>query len=270
MKSRSEHVPHGRNQMKRGGFTLIEIVVVITIIAILTSLGLMVGNKVRVNSQVTATRTMIQTLDAAMNAVEAEKGSKVPGVWRDDMGNEYAVVDGQIPMGGPPLPPIEPSQGLMFLASGQHPSLKEAILRVDSKYVSNVALTSGQTPGAGPALPSVPVVKDAWGNAIRYVHPRFDGGYGPFDAQGTSAVGAGSRPTLKFKAKLAGGGTADREFVRSYRPTSNMIKSADEGLCTGGRGYFYSSGLDNDAGTRDDNVYLDAPPKFPSETANLH
>ncbi|HMN40256.1 MAG TPA: prepilin-type N-terminal cleavage/methylation domain-containing protein [Phycisphaerales bacterium] len=267
MKVRSQQQTADRRETIDRGFTLIEIIVVITIIAILTSLGLMVGNKVRVNSQAQATRSLLISLDQAYTAVTSEKDSGVASVWRDALGNEFAVVDGYVKLSSTP----EPSLGLLLLATGQHPSLKETILRADSRYLTTAILTSSQNMFPTDNTVKVPVLKDSWGNPIRFVHPRWDGGYGEYYNPITNAqVTTGRDQERQFVGKRAGGGTHIESFLRSFRPTQTAVGHADEGLCTGGRGYFYSSGPDKDPGARDDNVYLNGPPKFPAETANFH
>ncbi len=267
MKVRNEHGTAGRSGTSGRGFTLIEIIVVITIIAILTSLGLMVGNKVRVNSQSSATRSLIISLDQAYTAVTSEKDSGVPSIWRDNLGNEFAVADAHVKLSSTP----EPSLGLLVLATGQHPALKDTILRADPRYVTTGVLSSSQDMFPSDNSVKVPILKDAWGNPIRFVHPKWDGGYGEYWNPVTGAqVNSGRDLDRPFIGKRAGGGSHTELFVRTFRKDQTATGYADEGICTGGRGYFYSSGPDKDPGTRDDNVYQDGPPKFPSETANLH
>jgi prepilin-type N-terminal cleavage/methylation domain-containing protein len=260
------------------GFTMIEIVVVITIIAILTSLGLMVGNKVRLNSQVAATRSLIISLDQGYDSVRNEKGSSISGTWRDDRGFEFAVADAAAyapaSLPAPPLPVIvEPSQGLLLLASGQHPALKDVILRADPRYVTKAILTSNQDGFPTDNTVSVPVMKDAWGNPIRFVHPKWDNGYGPYWNTTTNAVvTSGREQERQVNLKRGPSPTSPsftQHFVRSFRHAGGAVGIADEGVCVGGKGYFYSSGADKDPGLRDDNVYLDNPPAFASETAHF-
>ena len=128
------------------------------------------------------------------------------------------------------------------------------------------------------------VIKDPWGNAIRFVHPKFQGGYGDYANSAGTVIARTAQPminsggvgamTLDVKRGGINVARGQMQIRRSYRPfpstSANDTGDADEGLCAGGRGYFYSPGPDKDAGTRADNVYSESPPVFPTETANFN
>jgi prepilin-type N-terminal cleavage/methylation domain-containing protein len=253
----SHHQSAGSGRASRA-FTLIELIVVITIIAILMSIALLGAHHIRQNSQNNVTRDLIKTLDTAYSGMVQEKGANVPAVYRDDQNNELAVIDATVK----DTSAIEPSLGLFILASGSDSAITTAILRADSKYVANSQINSNQHPSWTSAA-KVPLLKDAWGNPIRFVHPRYAGGYGNyFDNASTPAVQNRDPKTVTLERA---NNPQPIQFVRSYRPENQMV-SADEGLCNGNVGYFYSDGADANAGTRDDNVYSSVP-KFPAETA---
>lgn len=245
-------------------FTLIELIVVITVIAILMTIGLLSANHIRGNSQTSVTRDLIRSLDTAYSGMVQEKSANVPATYRDNAGNEFAVIDAVVNN----QTTIEPSLGLFVLAAGSDSAITTAILRADQKYVENKPLVSMQTgwPAAN-AAPSAPVLKDAWGKPIRFVHPRYAGGYGDYEKLVGTALNTESRDRTTLTLKRAGNSSATIEFVRSYDPTGSM-PAADEGLCGTNVGYFYSAGPDSNGGTRDNNVYTTVP-KFPSETAKL-
>jgi prepilin-type N-terminal cleavage/methylation domain-containing protein len=258
MNSRHESAGTGR---VRGGFTLIELVVVLTIIAILTTIGLLAAHHVRQNSQMSVTRDLIRTLDTAYQGVVQEKSANVPAVYRDDSGNELAVIDA---CAQPGSGAIEPSQGLFVLAAGKDSAIVTAIQRADSKYVNNGPVVSQQF--ALPNTLTVPILKDPWNNPIRFVHPRYAGRAGNYVDSNNQPVTMTPAPASQTFQR-AGGGSASFTFIRSFRP-GGTLTSADEGLCSGNMGYFYSDGWDSDAGTRDNNVYTTVP-QFPKETATL-
>lgn len=251
------------------GFTLIEIMVVVAIIGILASIGLVVGRRVTESSRASLTRDLLRTMDQGLSAYGADRDGNAPSVYRDANGNEAPVLDGRIGGDAAPTtesPPVENSLGLLLLATKQDAGLVGTIQRMDAKFVSNSTFPS-QAPNF--VQVKVPLVKDAWGNQIRFVHPKFHGGFGVWN---TPAGAAGpARPILQATVKQAGGGSTMIELRRSFRPYTGSgagdVGDADEGLCTGGRPYFYSPGPDKDPGTRSDNVYMDAPPQFPTETA---
>lgn len=117
----------------------------------------------------------------------------------------------------------------------------------------------------------IPVFLDAFGNPIRFVHPRFASGYGAFYIGGSRTDRLDSDDVVPVATPMP----TPMRFSRSFRPFmlggpgvgGNAVGDADEGI--GGRGYFYSSGPDGDPGTRDDNIYTQEP-TFPPETNVLH
>lgn len=113
-------------------------------------------------------------------------------------------------------------------------------------------------------------VKDGWGRPIRFVHPKYAGGFGAFD-NGTSLDASRADMSVTYKQ---GGNLQTATLRRSYRPfltassSATQVGDADEGIPITSQPYFYSGGVDGDPGTRSDNVYS-VTPKFQAETANL-
>ncbi len=273
-------------------FTLIEIIVVISIIAILASIALMVGNRVMQSGRINLTKNLLMILDKTQDNYMQDRDGKLPYKWTDTSAqkNEFGIVDGRIT----PSPDgvVEPSTTFYLLAIADSTSAQATINGLDSRFVVRAPISNAapagsadptnfttiytkqsvmpQTGTAGEQVFGL-VIKDPWGNAIRYVHPKFHGGYGDFTVNGATVSGSNGRDVQfnnsgTFKLKQSGADYA-LQFRRSFRPPGGGAGDADEGLCTGIRGYFYSPGPDKDAGTRGDNVYLDAKPQFPPENA---
>ena len=134
----------------------------------------------------------------------------------------------------------------------------------------------------------IPVPTDAFGFAIRVVHPEFHGGSGRYYypnatgmwvTDGTDAMHPlrGPVQVRPFWEQINGGGAAPTQalFTRSYRPFNpdstggTVVGDADEGTCVASHLYFYSPGADGDPGTRTDNVYT-TEPSFPPQTNRIN
>lgn len=287
----------------RSGFTLIELIVVIAIIGILSAIALLVGNRVTESGRIDLTKSLLRVLDKTQDSYFADRDAKVPYKYTDLARNEWAVADGRFTPTSP-ANLAEPSTTFYLLATQESTSVQSTIGSIDSRFVvrapishmpppsppdpknfSNIytQTTSGLDPLTLPlTIPPTPtniglVIKDPWGNAIRFVHPKFQGGSGDFYNPRTNAMqttpSAGRTSTFNFSLNQSlipnAVNMVQFQLQRSYQPSvTGGVGDADEGLCAGGRGYFYSPGKDGDPGTRIDNVYLDAP-QFPTETAKL-
>jgi prepilin-type N-terminal cleavage/methylation domain-containing protein len=281
-----------------GGFTLIELLVVIAIIAIIASISLLVAGRVTEGGRTEQTRSILKTMDQMLTQYSADKdGGKFPYKYTDEttQKNEYPIVDGRLDSASVDRTALpEPTTQLFLLASGESASLLSMVNGIEGTFkdadgkrgrivesqnvVSYAFGTAGTTvmraDGSTPAKAAL--VRDPWGNAIRYVHPKFAGGHGDFFKQSAGSWSSQSRPNLSVKVKRNGSDTT-LDFRRSYRPWNpdpapagiTPVGDADEGIGAGSRPYFYSAGPDGDPGTRDDNVYTDAP-AFPSETKSAN
>lgn len=285
--------PFGWSTTRRiGGFTLIEIIVAITIIAILAGLGLVVGRRVTESGRSDVTRNLLKSLEATQTSYASERDSAIPFKYTDtsNQKNEFAIFDGRIDAtAASDTLPAEPSLALYLLAVDGAPSVKSAIGGIDTRFIAR-AQFQGDYASSGPkdlnrfyvkgadapsdtnsAITTI-TVKDPWGHPIRYVHPKFAGGYGDFFKSNGSTYTATTRASLTSGVKVNRNGVlTTQDLRRSFRPFDPSAGSAarygdaDEGLTTGGNGYFYSVGGDGDPGKRADNVYTTTP-KFPSET----
>lgn len=257
---------------KSGGFTLIELLVVIGIILVLAGIGLTVGQSVIAGGQNAATADTIRLLENASYDFAEETGaqpsslvdvaSETPSdsdtsIWpmadaADEDGRLTANPGDVIPATALLLLDMKlRSPGSYDLISGIDPALSgSAVLDADGSRVQ------------------LPTIFDPFGNAIRFVHPAFDGGYGEFwDGETIDSLMSTSRDPRALSG--IGTGSESMDLRRSYRPERDGEKKgdADEGICRNDRPYFYSAGRDGDAGTLIDNVYSDdARPEFPYET----
>jgi prepilin-type N-terminal cleavage/methylation domain-containing protein len=284
------------------GFTLIELMVVIAIIAILASIALLLAGRVAEGGRRGQTENILRTLEASLDNLAADRGSaKAPAKFLDGRGVEFAIIDARAGSSALQASAIaEPSTELFLLATREVESVQSAVSAIPGDFTDReetipterngrlvrlrevTVLSQGApTDAAGNRLQSLDV-RDPWGNRIRFVHPAYHGGYGEYftpSGSGSWTTGA-TRPNLTVRLKN-GAGTIDRQFRRSARPfdpttvasqgsgKARFIGDADEGLTSGGRPYFYSPGADRDPGTRADNVYAGNRPQFPTETRDL-
>lgn len=268
----------GRGPARAGGrraFTLVELMVVIVIIVILMGIGLAAAGQVSHNGKVRATQGLLRTLDQTLADYQATTGSKVPGNVRDAVGNEFPIIDGRPMVLAGGTAPATPSQALYMTALRRAPTAAALLGSVDPTFVTRVTALSmaglgaltferGQVPPTGNPE-GVVVLKDAWGEVIRFVHPKYHGGFGDFYTRGTSGTWTNeARAPLQVTLRN-GGGLATIDFRRSAMPfdpdsaPADWKGDADEGLCPGGQPYFYSSGPDKDPGRREDNIYTTIP-----------
>lgn len=259
-----------------GAFTLVEILVVIVIIGILATIALVVGVRVTKGGERSLTENTLRTLDATLTSWQSDREAKFPTYFVDGQGRIFPIVDGRRDgqQGANFDAPAEPTIALYLEIARQAPAVQETLKSIDQKLIKRGPITSGGVNAKDRNNNDIEgtFINDAWGNPIRFVLPRFHGGHGP-----ASGI-AGGRGLLQFRQDLrsAYGNLAniDVTYSRSYRPwlgntpSTSSVGDADEGLCPGGRPYFYSAGPDGDPGTREDNVYS-IQPQFPLETRDL-
>ncbi len=265
--------PHPSRSPVRGSraFTLIELLVVLGIIAILITLSITVGRQVTRGGEDRVTRDMERVLDVTLSSWFGDKDSKFPAyleVAESAAGPEEhkaAIIDATRAGNGVITEPTL----AMFLLEAHETASVDATLKqqIDAKYFKDVPLqtTYGKTfwrDGRNTAT----TITDAWGRPFRFVHPVWHGGYGGF-VRNASVVSRPDRDVPDIDGTPI-------PYTRSYRIAASValqtevLGTADEGLCPGNRPYFYSAGRDGDPGTRADNVYA-TPVAYPSETATL-
>lgn len=263
----------------RRAFTIIELLVVIGIIGVLVTIGLFVGRAVVGQGKQRATEGLIQVADKALEAYYNKRGEGPPDryTYRNSTTNksyEFAMLDGRTSDAGfdRDKDSAIDSFARFALACKDVPEADEIIKSIsDPRQVRNVVVATAAAIGSTTDLRSVEFI-DGYGRSLRFVHPAFHGGYGPYLDQSKNQTTLNSSRLFK---KVTEAPNPVMDFRRSYRPfdPNNLgsqdprtaVGDADEGICPGSRGYFYSSGLDTDPGTREDNVYS-VKPSFAYET----
>jgi len=243
---------------RRRAFTLLELLVVFTIIAILISVFMLVGHKIMAGSKTRATQNVLQTLDQAMEAYTQAKG-RFPDRFIDANKNEFPLADAYL--GGTQIPSGEFT--LEVLKS--EPASAAIIQKIPSEFIETVDTTNAtpipaingvsavKTSPSGTTSITFIRVKDAWGKPIRFVHPSFHGIYG-----------TGTNPARDVTLRQNGAIQPPISISRSWSVSSGggdptFSGQGDGGFCKGGRPYFYSAGADGNPASVEDNVYSVQP-----------
>lgn len=278
---------------RRSGFTIIELLIVIAILATLVALTMAVGGAVLEGAKKRQTTASLQILDSWLASYIAERDDLPPplmGVPRDARKPEQwrrvvPVIDGSTRQGKELIRPIN-SVGMFMHQVSEVASIKISLEGLDPKLVQRynidrapvANLRRGQPIDPDDEQPEIPTMFDAWGNPMRYVHPAFDG----IILRGeTRRIGMpGKQVWLLDSNSLFGwdlGGPAHERLWLFHKVRRNKlvaedytrwaddrepkIGDSDGGLCISNRPYFYSSGPDGDPSTIEDNVYTQ-PPRF--------
>ncbi len=274
---------------------------VVSIIALLAAITIGIGASMADSGRKRATEGVLQALDQALDDYINTTGGIPPALVRissenlndeveDIVGSDndafYPAIDGVlneiIPNSDPNAPErhyVVNSVGL-FLASAEGGIDVESLLNtLDSRFVRLYDAD-------GDLQPELQTVFDAWGNPIRYVHPKFDGVIEDSTGQGdrrqlgdagdfldvfeTDATGGGlffTRTSLPVNASQI----PFREVRRNKILEIDQIEAqttggdypvegdSDGGICPTQRPYFYSCGPDGDPSTVDDNIYTVVP-----------
>lgn len=297
-RTRSEVTSASRRPDWRG-FTLVEMLVVLIIVAILIAISLTVASRVTSSGKGRLTEGAIKLLEQSLTEYVSVRQTRPPAWYEDDKGYSFPIIDGRLEdrtlpatyglrdgrtLTGPEIrfdreaDPAQPT-GALFVAVVSKIADADAMIRqLDGSLIERREIEAVAR-GPDGSLErrhtfSATVVKDGWGNPIRFVHPQLDGGAGSYYTKMPNGSYAQQRRDgLSIQASSDGLGTAVR-FSRSFRPfdptsvrTPNPAADADEGICLGDSPYFYSPGADGNPGTRSDNVYSTRP-TFPAETSD--
>ena len=271
---------HARPGCAGPGFTLVEILVVLGIIAVLVSLAMVVGSKVTQGGRTRATADVIRVLDESRGAWELNADQSLPASLfvEDKTGNkpktyEFPLIDARIDAkdySAAPWPSAIYYTALVMQAA----SVKPIFAEIDPTFAKPTTAPlpdpkSGQSQSW--ALRGLDM-RDAWGRPMRIVHPTYHGGYGDYWDPTTNSLLTNREPIdllLEQGSRLK----LPLTFRRSWRPfrandparRATWVGDADEGMCVGNTPYFYSAGADGDPGNRKSNVYSTRP-RFPVET----
>lgn len=280
---------HPRTPIARRAFTLIEILVVVAIVAVLVAITTVVGTAVIDSGKKRATQGVLQTLDAALAAYMDQKGeippalveippAKVPDALPNTVSGEsvfYPAIDGR---GRETTSDelFEVNSVALFIESARTvPETQDIIDSISPRFLQNFSPDETYFPFLLTAF-------DAWGNPIRYVHPKFDGiiecerrSLGdagepvniikkPYFVVGALPPNAARRVRMNFVRRnrlvdadfgddgLSGGGGLNMGALSDF----DLLPDSDGGLTAGDRPYFYSAGPDGNPATLEDNIYL--------------
>jgi prepilin-type N-terminal cleavage/methylation domain-containing protein len=284
------------NARDRHAFTLVEILVVISIIAVLVAITTMVGTSVVNSGKNKATLGILQTLDSALAAYIDTKGDNPPALvaipyanlpasiqnqYQPDEVVYYPAIDGR-GREGTSGDLIEVNSVALFIESVKTvPETQDLVNSINPRYIKNYSADENIQPFLLTAF-------DAWDNPIRYVHPKFDGiiererralmdageplniinPNKPFFVAGALPVDAANVVRMNFVRRnrlidadfgedgLAGGGGGLNLGTLS---DFELVPDSDGGLTSGNRPYFYSAGPDGNPATLEDNIYITPP-----------
>lgn len=285
---------HPRTHITRRAFTLIEILVVVAIVAVLVAITTVVGTAVIDSGKKRATQGVLQTLDAALAAYMDQKGekppalveipsAKIPSNLPNTVAGEsifYPAIDGR---GRESTSDelFEVNSVALFIESARTvPETQDIIDSISPRFLQNFSPDETYFPFLLTAF-------DAWGNPIRYVHPKFDGiiererrALGeagepvniinpnkPFFVAGALPLNAATRVRMNFvrRNRLIDADFGDDGLSGGLGPNPSalsdfdLLPDSDGGLTSGDRPYFYSAGPDGNPATIEDNIYLTPP-----------
>ncbi|MDF1868941.1 MAG: prepilin-type N-terminal cleavage/methylation domain-containing protein [Phycisphaerales bacterium] len=264
------------------GFTLVEIVLVVAIISLIAAISITVGSSMADSGRKRATESVLQVLDQALDDFINTTGAVPPSLvaikLEQDIDSNsrgdtvyYPAIDGVfnsvIPSDNPSAPERHyqiNSIGLFLHSISTSSDVPSILENVDSKFVKNYDYPMDLQPG-------MTTIFDAWGNPIRYVHPKFDG-----IVEDGRRVAADPGMFLDVMDPMTGFFTeemlpTDLSLIPFTEVRRNKILASDRagflgieadsdgGLCPSQRPYFYSAGPDGDPSTIEDNVYTTVP-----------
>lgn len=285
-----------RSRSVRSGFTLIELLVVIAIIGLLVGLSAMIGTAVINGGKNKATLGILQSLDEALVAYIDQKGDIPPPLVEVPFADLPTAIRNNIPGGDVSAfyPAIDGrgresvtgdmnevnSVALFIQSASVVPKVQEILGTMNSQFLYKFSADEEVQPFLLTAF-------DAWGNPIRYVHPKFDGiiererrelgeagepiniinPSKPFFVAGALPSGSRLRVRMKFlrrnrlidadfgDAGILGGGPTDPSGFVDF----DLLPDSDGGKTVGNRPYFYSAGPDGNPSTLEDNIYTISP-----------
>lgn len=244
-----------RHQERRG-FTIIEMLVVLFIVAILTGIVITLAQRVTKGGRYSATRNVIEVAEGMLTEYVTKRESGPPmfvTTTRTQMNTAgtddqlspdtymFPIIDGRYVnrtfppnLGGQSaqfdrdLDSPQPSAALLLLAMTTESTVVERELKsLDSQFVQQRdvfaygwqidTVTGEPTGGLVQRRLRVPVLLDAFGNMIRYVQPAFQGGAGTFFNNNEPSTST-NRNHMKVAVTRQNGQQVVVNFTRSYRP----------------------------------------------------
>lgn len=247
------------------GFTLLELLIVIAIIAILIVVSLSVAHKVTGSGKVRNTEQTLKVLEQSLSAYIGETGGNPPPTVIDprpgNTGTTRRVQPVADARSGHSNEMIN-SVGLYMAQCKGIPAAEEAFKNIDAKFLREYNPEANASPASYQSQPTLPTIFDAWGNPIRYVHPSFKGTlYGPDFENQTDETASLDVQHQYFLGPAQPNRPYGITMIRRNNSQTGGGPDSDGGINPGARPYFYSSGPDGDPSTMDDNVYITRPQK---------
>lgn len=266
------------------GFTLIELMVVIGVLAILVGITIVVGATVAGDARKSSTIDTVRSLDAVLGQYAIDQGVPTPlvshpGDAKDGRSpiRQVAIADANIngETNSDGSPRMINSVGFLLSQLTQDGTDESLLAQIDEGSLKLFS-PDGNDVAQDERQPLLRTVVDAWERPIRYVHPKFDGVFTDGD-RGTGDAGVARRIVRNddgYFTRPAGDQYSEADFLtprirrnfiteqeRADAEASGtvLVGDGDGGAVVGGTPYFYSAGEDGDPSTREDNAYTSEP-----------
>lgn len=264
---------------RRRGFTLMELLVVVGLIAVLVAIVFVIGRSVTSGAKARLSEDGLRVLDNALTAYIADVQSNPPALAEDPRAaipdpnpaannRFYPVADARNMSATDPAGVDMPGNKMLnsaglFLSQMNPPSYAGQAVKERGSAKARGALNALPTRlsalkdmdrGNGQFPMVTPL--DGWGQPMRYVHPQFDG-LVTDDPAAANPDRLAARPLAGFVALPRTTPPAQYAVQEIRRNATTLVANplnaqdlpdSDGGSCVGNRPYFYSAGADGKVG----------------------